>query len=267
MSEGTERVLFLGSASGQTGTLETVSFILEAGNRVLVETGPSVIRLLERAGRRPKDLDAIFVTHAHADHSLGFPYLAFAKHIDRIENSDPEDTLNIYCSGAVWSGLRASVGFHYPPGEFQTYKYQVSDIEHTQKGTFGGIQYESLPVHHTVPTFALKFRTPKGRTIVYSSDTSYNEPLVRMAQGSDLLIHEAMLPSSAEELSLKVLHSTVADAARAAREAQPANLAICHMIPSLFEHEQEVLAEIREQYSGNVIFPREGTEVLLEPQG
>lgn len=263
MTTQPERVIFLGSASGQTKTLEPVSFLLEADNRVLVETGPSVIRQLEQAGIRPKDLGAVFVTHSHADHALGFPYLAFNKHIDRIENGDEVDQLHVFCSADLWAGLRSTTAFHYPPGEWPTFTYDVSDIEHSPRGTIHGISFEAFAVKHTVPTFALKFRTPSGKTVVYSSDTVYDATLVKMAEHVDLLIHEAMLPSAASDASRKILHSTVADAARVASEAQPGKLALCHMIPPLFEKEQEVIEEIRESYKGDVVFPREGTEVLL----
>ena len=67
------KITFLGSASGQTPQYETVSFIIETNSkrRILVDTGPSVMKQLGRAGIATHMIDAVFITHCHGDHTLG----------------------------------------------------------------------------------------------------------------------------------------------------------------------------------------------------
>jgi len=264
ISQVLEKVVFLGSASGQTKSLEPVSFLIVSSTVVLVETGPSIIRQLESAGLRPKDLSAVFVTHVHADHALGFAYLAFNKHIDRIENGDASASLPVYGISDVLEGLKTSTAIHYPPGSFPTYQVSYLNLDQEPEGELPrGFAYAALAVKHTVPNVALKITTPGGKRVVYSSDTIYDPALVELSASADLLIHEAMLPSSAEELSRRLLHATISDAARAAQDAGARRLALVHMIPSLFNQEREVLAEVAASYQGSAVFAREGTTVEL----
>jgi ribonuclease Z len=72
-----------------------------------------------------------------------------------------------------------------------------------------------------VETLALRFdNTATGRAIVYSSDTEPCQSLIQLAEGADLLIHEATgaFPG----------HSSPAEAAGVAREAGAERLALIH---------------------------------------
>src|SRR3954451_7020405 len=51
------------------------SFLI--GDRVLVETSPSVLRNLRAGGRSLAGIDVIFISHFHADHSFGWPFVLF----------------------------------------------------------------------------------------------------------------------------------------------------------------------------------------------
>jgi ribonuclease Z len=72
-----------------------------------------------------------------------------------------------------------------------------------------------------VAVLALRFdNAATGRSIAYSSDTEPCEAVIRLAQGADLLIHEATGPYKG--------HSSPADAAEVAREAGVEQLVLIH---------------------------------------
>lgn len=251
------KVIFLGSASGQTKNLEPVSFIVEGEKRILVDTGPSVIRQLERANYRPFQIDAVIVTHCHADHSLGYPYFMFGRHIDKISNRGGDDQIHVLAIPEIHKGLQGMLDFCYPPGKWPTFKIIKIELEQNSKfELFDGVMIETAPVVHTVPNIGISI-TIDGKKLTYSSDTIYNKALVKLANGSDLLIQEAMVPNSMKGFSEKTKHATTADAARIAKEAGVPKMVLVHLDPPWFEKEAVILKEIKAEYKGEVAIAHE----------
>ena len=257
------KVIFLGSASGQTKNLETVSFFIEGKKRILVDTGPSIIRQLERANYRPYQFDAMVITHCHADHSLGYPYFMFGKHIDIISKRGGDDQILVLASAEIHKGLQGMLDFCYPPGKWPTFEIVKMELEqNSQCVLFDSISFETVPVIHTVPNIGISISID-GKKVTYSSDTVYNEALVKLASGSDLLIQEAMVPNSMKGFSEKTKHATTGDAARIAREADVPKMVLVHLDPPWFEKEEVILNEVKAEYKGEVSIAHEFEEFLL----
>jgi ribonuclease Z len=71
----------------------------------------------------------------------------------------------------------------------------------------------------------------KGRAVVYCTDTTYCANAVALAQGADLLIHEATFADEDAPLARQSTHSTASDAAQVALEAQARRLVLTHISP------------------------------------
>ncbi|MFM7464753.1 MAG: ribonuclease Z [Cyanobium sp.] len=70
-----------------------------------------------------------------------------------------------------------------------------------------------------------------GVSLVYCTDTLYCEEAVQLAQGADLLIHEATFAHGEAELAFQRQHSTSTMAAQAALAAGVKQLALTHLSP------------------------------------
>jgi ribonuclease Z len=70
-----------------------------------------------------------------------------------------------------------------------------------------------------------------GRALAYCTDTTYCENSVVLARDADLLIHEATFVNEDEELARQAMHSTAAQAAEVARQANVRALVITHISP------------------------------------
>ncbi len=70
-----------------------------------------------------------------------------------------------------------------------------------------------------------------GRSLAYCCDTQPCEGALKLAQGVDLLLHEGTYAPDEENLAHTRGHSTMADAARTAREAGAKRLIITHISP------------------------------------
>ncbi|MBC8103240.1 MAG: ribonuclease Z [Cytophagales bacterium] len=67
-----------------------------------------------------------------------------------------------------------------------------------------------------------------GRKAVFSGDTLYSPELVALAEGADLLVHEATYAAEDKPLADRAAHSTTTGAARVAAEASVRQLCLTH---------------------------------------
>ena len=68
-----------------------------------------------------------------------------------------------------------------------------------------------------------------GRKIVYTGDTGPAEDVVKLAEGADLLIHEATFDDELSERAREDGHSTPSQAAGIAKEAKARRLVLTHI--------------------------------------
>jgi ribonuclease Z len=94
----------------------------------------------------------------------------------------------------------------------------------------------------------------KGRSVVYSTDTTYCRSAVELARDADLLIHEATFAEADEGLAVRSTHSTASMAGRVGREAGARRLFITHISPRYFPGNEtgpeELLKEAQAVFPG-----------------
>jgi ribonuclease Z len=200
---------------------DTVGYVLRGpGWAILIDCGGSPLHKLARLGIERDELEAVILTHAHADHVYGLPML-----VQGLWLGGREAALPIYGSIQTVNQARQLLEiFNLAEREdmFTIEWKTISMAEGQHVLSLHGIEITASPViHGTQDALALRLDNPAtGRSIVYSSDTEPAEALVRLAGGADLLIHEA----SGEGPG----HSSPAQAGEIAREAGVARLALTH---------------------------------------
>ena len=89
-----------------------------------------------------------------------------------------------------------------------------------------------------------------GRKFVFSGDTTYAPELIPLAQGADILVHEATYAAEDKELADRAAHSTAVIAALVAKEAEARTLYLTHFSPRYESDEglrlEDLLREARE---------------------
>ena len=74
----------------------------------------------------------------------------------------------------------------------------------------------------------LTFAPEKPKSYAFCSDTVYNEAIVPIINGVDVLYHEATFLQSEEQLAAKTMHTTAIEAATIAKKAQVSKLILGH---------------------------------------
>lgn len=189
---------------------------------------------------------------------------------DRRRDSRAPDMSQIF--QGVDIELPEDLGFHpdhnsHPPMEALT-------VYEDDKVTVTAILVDHRPM---APAYAYRIDSAYG-SVTVSGDTAPSDNLVTLAQGSDLLLHEAInleavaksYPNATpKELEASMghhrrAHTTAQDAGRIAQRAQVSALALHHLVPA--SSPREVWLRAGQTYDGALLIPQDH-EVLTVQRG
>ena len=166
-------------------------YLLEADHdgrtwRILLDLGSGALGALHRYVD-PLAIDAVFLSHLHADHCLDLRgyYVLRKYHPD-----GPQPRIPVWGPTAPPTGWRAPTTCRPSPGMHEEFDFRVYDGP-VALGPFG---VEPIPVEHPVPAFGLRV-TADGATLGYSGDTGPCAGLDAVAADVDLLLAEASFRS------------------------------------------------------------------------
>lgn len=237
---------------------ETPSFLLtESGQSILVDAGPGTTRQLARLGITLPQIDTLFISHVHADHLLGAPYAIFARTVQARSYDGEVNPLRVVASADVHEALEEILRRCYPTRDFP-YERHVVDEEESAPVRVKKAQFSTRFADHTVPTLSLRVDFDSGRSIGYTADTLLYDGLDSFMTGVDVLIAEAFgTRADFGAAQQKLKHSLAGDAGVLAKSVNPEFLVLYHMHERYFADpkRQEVIDEVRSEYSGRVVFP------------
>jgi ribonuclease Z len=245
------RVVVLGSgyAIAEDGHENTHLLIEQEEHCVLVDCATSPIVRLKKAGVAFDQVTDLILTHFHPDHVAGVPNFLMESWL--LGRKHP---LQIYGLAYTIDRLEAMMGLfdwkkwpHFYPVIF----HRLPDQEMSLAIGSPILRIYTSPVKHLLPTIGLRVEfLTEEKTLAYSCDTEPCPQVVGLAHQADALIHEATGAS--------VGHSSAAQAAHIARQAQARSLYLIHYKTE--EHAAK-LEEARKVYSGQVYLASDGLEI------
>jgi ribonuclease Z len=262
------KVVFLGTGGAfSAGRRGNLALLIEHSNfRMLVESGPMVIKQLANVGLQAADIEHVFVSHAHGDHSLGFPMLA----LNRLGASTP---LKAYAGGNTITILQVfcTLAFsNLKPQEIDIHWHGLPEEKLTKTALAPGVTLSTTAVLYPpgVPTLAARWDFADGTSVALVTDTPPSEAAIELASGCDLLIHEAsfsaILQPGADAAAH--FHSTAQQAGEVARRTGCQRLALVHLGPMIGKHPDILIEEARADTDLDVIVPEDGSHIEIAPQ-
>ena len=217
------------------------------GYRVVLDLGNGALGALQRYVA-PRDIDAVVLSHLHADHCLDMTSLMVALRYGpdrpqaRIPVIGPNETEQRITT--AWDANTADLRLR-----------ELFDFHRPVSGNLGPFEVAFAPMNHPVPTFAVRM-TVAGRSLVYSGDTGECEALVTLAEGADTLLAEATL--GPRDPYVPNLHMTGAQAGQHAAQAGVERLIVTHIPP--WRSRDEAVAEAEATFAGVVVAASPGAE-------
>jgi len=289
------RIVLLGTQGGPNFNLsrgETANLLVVGTTPYLIDCGYGTLRALFQTDVSFLDIGQVFLTHLHDDHvadvvsllghqwtqgrvdptTVHGPYgtdklieaaLLYNQANTRIRMLDEARTLD---PASVHKGI-VLAATQAPALVFEDENVSVYSILNT---------HFPIETQGILPDRALAYRfNCPDRSVVFSGDTTYSENLVKLAQGADVLVCEAMDYASIRATFDRMVaggnyadnpegiwnhiigtHATTEQAGRMAAEASVKTLVFNHILPGALDNtitDEIYIAGARKFFSGEII--------------
>lgn len=216
---------------------------------VWVDAGTGTLAELQRHIRLDA-LDAIWISHHHADHSAD---LLTAYYALRFADDRPTRPVPLVVPEGLVAGMAGLLG----GGAVDTIPriFDVRVMDGAGSARIGDLELAWRPVDHGVPAFGLRIEDESGRMLAYSGDSGPGSSVVAVLDGCDTALVEVGLASSAAGDDRPV-HHTPEDAGRMATEARVGRLVLTHIDGELGAEEARERAA--SAYDGEILVARRG---------
>ena len=218
---------------------------------ILLDCGNGATWKLGKVGINYLDIDHIFITHFHPDHTSDLIPFLFATRYSY--GSRREKQLQLWGPPgfiSFFSALKEAYSDWIVPQELI-----VNDIDKNE------LQLEDfvLTSAHTLHTEnSLAYRIDsEGKSLVYSGDTDYSESLVKLAENADILLIECSMP---DELKVEG-HLTPTEVSRVANESGARKIILTHLYPVC--DERDFLVRTRNQVDVDVVVAEDFLEIVV----
>ena len=180
-------VLGCGDAFGSGGRLQTCFHLRTPGHVFLVDCGTTVCIGMKRFAIDAATVDAILISHFHADHFAGIPFLLLEARI--AGRSAP---LTIAGPPGVEERIMAAARVLFP-GSKPELPFDLRFVDYRADGPtpVGPLEVAAFPVIHSPETLPHALRIGLDHHVIaFSGDTEWTPALTTVARGADLLICE-----------------------------------------------------------------------------
>lgn len=252
--------------------------VVHDGRVFLFDAGAGVMRRMAAAGLSIRGPEAVFITHLHSDHTLGYPDLILTTWVmgrrTPLQAYGPVGLKNM--TRHILAAWDEDIHMRIEGLERQTTAgYKVAVHEFDVSAASGAVVYEqegvritAIPVIHGCWKQAYGFRidTP-DRSIVISGDTVPTNTILEAARGVDVLVHEVYpISQVAPELRIggevwpsymREFHTSDVELGALAAVAQPKLLVLHHIVRNV-EDNDELLQSIRAAgFEGEVVVAKD----------
>ncbi len=220
------------------------TYVLEKdGFMLLIDIGSGGLSILQKY-KTVSEIDAVIISHYHADHIADIGVLQHAILVQSLLN-ETDRKIPIY-------------GHTENEAEFEklNHDYTVAkEYRPMEALNVGPFFIRFLRTSHSVPCFGMRITDGK-KTLVYTADSAFQEEWIPFCRDADALVSDCNFYAGQE--AAKAGHMTSKEAAKIAQEANVQELILSHL-PHFGNHEQ-LIEEAHQLFTGGISLAYEGYE-------
>jgi ribonuclease BN (tRNA processing enzyme) len=249
-------IIIIGSGTGvpslRRGSPATV--IRVGGHLLLLDSGSGTLRRLLEAGVDFKQVEYLFYSHFHPDHTADLAPFLFASNYgsDEVRNHGLT-IIGPPGMAAFYEKLKGVYGKWIMP---QGYSLSIEEVS-SGEIPFADFSVSGFPLAHTDHSMGFRITGEGGKVVSYSGDTDYCANLIALARDAGVLIVECSFPDDRKVEG----HLTPSLAGRAAREAGCKKVVLTHLYPPCDSH--DVVGAVKREFAGAVALAEDFMRVEL----
>jgi ribonuclease BN (tRNA processing enzyme) len=182
---GTLDLLFLGTGNAISYEGRAHSSFLING-LYLFDAGPTALQQLKKSRINPGDVRVILISHFHADHFFGLPFLLLD-----YWRANREEELHIVGPPGIEARTEELLELAFPglPVRNKIYRRRYIEIDDGVDGEVEGLEFTAFEVKHVPSLRCFGYRTKMaGRTLAYSGDTVLCDGLLKLVAEAEVLV-------------------------------------------------------------------------------
>jgi ribonuclease BN (tRNA processing enzyme) len=220
-----------GDAFGSGGRFNTCFHVTGERVNFLIDCGASSLIAMKRLGISRNEIQAIFITHFHADHFGGLPFFMldsqfFSKRTQPLSIAGPPGLKD-------WFVRVLETAFPGSSSTKQRFDLHLEELEPEVQVYIASVSVTPYLVRHGNPQgpfLALRLGV-ENRIIAYTGDTEWTETLIPATKNADLLIAEAYFRDKQVPL-----HLDLATLERRLPEIAAKRVILTHMSEDMLRH-------------------------------
>jgi len=252
-------IFFLGVGEACDPNQPNTSILLKTSpkknsGRILLDCGFSVPHHYFSLAPDPDELSALWISHFHGDHFLGTPLLLLW-----FWEMSRQKPLHIIGPPGVALKINQALELAYPNLlDGLGFPLVFSEMEPGEQKYIADASWQAAYNEHSQPCLSLKLEF-SGKTIFYSGDGRPTPMTRKLAQGCDLIIHEAY---GFEDTTPG--HGSIAACLEFTRSAGGRRIALVHMQRNVRPQAQAAFSRLQaEDPALEILLPEPGSKLSL----
>jgi ribonuclease Z len=220
------RIVLLGAGEAFDKTLGNTSALVVDESTILLDCGYAAPFQVWRYNPSPDLIDAIYISHAHADHYFGLPPL-----LVRMWEEGRRKPLTLISQRHVIEQIWQLLDLGYV-GVRDRCEFPIETIEavHEHEIEYREFRMRFAPGQHSVPNLAVRMET-SGKAFCYSGDGMFTDDSRLLFTGADVLLHEAY------KFEESATHADIPRLIAMAEEIGVKHLVLTHVQRSVRKHD------------------------------
>jgi len=240
------KVVFLGVGEAFDENQPNTSILVESETKLLLDCGYSSVTQLWKYNPDPEFIDAVYITHQHADHFLGLPSL-----MTRMWKEEKrKKPLKIICQKGLEEKIKEAMDLCYLPLFTIENKYPIEfiEVEEGQTLKLNELKLEFAKTEHFRENLAIKV-TKDSYNVCFGGDGHWTEESEKMYNGCDLLIHEGYFFQQGQK------HLYIPDVIEMAERNNVKCFALVHINRDTRKNEMNRILKVAKESKIKVIVP------------